>query len=549
MKSISLRTINCIIGIYFLIVSCFMFAFPQPIFALKEPPISTPIIGDYGGEIREKQPRSDGKKHIDTPRLIEKLVDLKINTYFFLIWHSSTDWDDLRKEFLPAAQKAGIQVWVYLVPPSESIVKASEPFGTDYVAWFRAVGRLSRHYPNLKGIIIDDFNHNLEFFHPDYLKKMRDAGKAENPRLLFFPQIYYPVITPEWIKKYRPWIDGIVMAFRDDHYRNTQNIERLGRQIDHVEAVTRPFRLPFILMVYTSRLSATPANPSVQYVENSLKIALLRQRVGQIHGLVTYVLHKEWNEKSPDPIPPSGKAYASFFAPSVANGKKGDFIEWVQRIYTDRSDDHQLTFWHFSVYPRNLASQSFIKQILVDKKVVWQENVRAHPSGKWIRETIDLSSHLRNKKTALLSIRLVRESPKPLTWTYSGFDALTSVGFTIKNPDFEQKELDWIKTTNTHALLGDILVYDPSRQQNTYMVAKKLMNTWHLYQSIVKQANQPLALRKADHLLSAVLLDQTTEAKRTIEELIQLILFDHQIPLKNKQNLIREGYQLYQLLQ
>lgn len=546
MRLLFLR-ITRIITIYLLITSSLIFSYPTSIFATTSFVQTSPIIGDYGGEIREKHPRKDGIKHIDTPKLIEKLIDLKVNTYFFLIWHSPTDWDDLRKEFLPEAQKAGIDVWVYLVPPTESIVKASEPFGTDYIAWFRAVGRLSRHFPNLKGIVIDDFNHNLDFFHPNYLKKMREAGKQENPNLLFYPQIYYPVITEQWLKQYRPWIDGIVMAFRDDHYRNTQNIDQLTRQIDHVESVTRPFQLPFILMVYASRLSATPANPSVSYVENTLKIALLRQRIGQIHGVVTYVLHKEWEEHSSDITPPSGKAYASFFAPSVSNGKKGDAVEWVQRIYTDHADKKQLTFWHFSVYPSNLPSRSFQKQILVDKKVVWQKSVRSNPSGKWIRETIDLTPHLKNKKTALISIRLLRDSPKPLPWTYSGFDAFTSTGFTIQNPDFEQKEMNWLKISNTRALIGDILEYDPKRQQKTYLVTKKLMNTWHFYQSIIDQTNQPLMLRKADHLLTAVLLDQVNEAKQTIEELIQLILFDRQIPLKSKQKWIREGYQLYNL--
>lgn len=548
MKWLSIQIANRMLAVLLLIAPWFATIAPDGVDAARRAPVPTPIMGDYGGEIRETKPRADGRKHIDTPRLIKKLVDLKVNTYFYLIWHSPTDWEDLRKEFLPAAEKAGIDVWVYLVPPSEAIIKPSEPFGTDYVAWFRAVGSLSRRFPNLKGIVIDDFNHNLSFFHPAYLKKMREAGRAENPRLLFFPQIYYPVVTPEWLKKYRPWMDGIVMAFRDDHYRNTQNIDRLARQIDEVEALTRPFRLPFVLMVYASRLSATPANPSARYVESALKIGLLRLRAGQIHGLVTYVLQKEGGETSSDPIPPSGKAYASLFAPPVANGKKGDFVEWIQRIYMDRPSDHRLSFWHFSVYPANLAPSAFIKQILVDKKVVWQEKLNAHPPGKWTCETIDLSPHLRGKKTALLSIRLLRLSPGHAAWNYSGFDALNPKGFTIENSDFELGDKNWIKAANTRALLGDILALDPLRQRNTYLAAKKLMNTWHLYQSMVEQVNQPLTLRKADHLLTAVLLDQNDEARRTIEELVQLILFDRRIPLRKKEEWIREGYRLHQLL-
>src|SRR4051812_45594089 len=71
----------------------------------------TPLYGDYGGEIREKKPRADGLLHVDTPKMIRRLKDLKVNTYFYLVWHESSDWDDLRNEFLPAAKKAGIRVW------------------------------------------------------------------------------------------------------------------------------------------------------------------------------------------------------------------------------------------------------------------------------------------------------------------------------------------------------------------------------------------------------------------------------------------------------
>lgn len=76
------------------------------------------ILGDYAGELRESQPRADGVRHVDTPGMIQSLRELNVNTYLYLIWHEKTDWDDLRKEFLPAAKQAGIDVWVYLVPPA-----------------------------------------------------------------------------------------------------------------------------------------------------------------------------------------------------------------------------------------------------------------------------------------------------------------------------------------------------------------------------------------------------------------------------------------------
>tara|TARA_Y100000588_G_C13677141_1_gene678746 strand:- start:135 stop:476 length:342 start_codon:yes stop_codon:yes gene_type:complete len=85
------------------------------------------ILADYNNEIRGP----DGL--LDVEEMIARLSQLRIDTYFYLIWHRSTDWEDL-KRFLPAAAQAGIDVWPYLVPPSESPRYAatySEPFRLD----------------------------------------------------------------------------------------------------------------------------------------------------------------------------------------------------------------------------------------------------------------------------------------------------------------------------------------------------------------------------------------------------------------------------------
>ena len=67
-------------------------------------------LGTYDGEPRGK----DGR--VDIPRLISELVDIRANTYHWLINHAATDWDDLQR-FLPMARKNRIRVWVCLAPP------------------------------------------------------------------------------------------------------------------------------------------------------------------------------------------------------------------------------------------------------------------------------------------------------------------------------------------------------------------------------------------------------------------------------------------------
>jgi len=111
------------------------------------PPVATPaasavapvrdILADYDSELRGPD------KRVDVDTMAARLKELGVNTYFWLIWHASTDWDDL-KLFLPKAAAAGIDVWVYLVPPSESPPRTtaySEPFRLDYGRWAEEIAR------------------------------------------------------------------------------------------------------------------------------------------------------------------------------------------------------------------------------------------------------------------------------------------------------------------------------------------------------------------------------------------------------------------------
>src|SRR5437868_6240091 len=56
-------------------------------------------LSDYDAELR----RPDGR--VDTPLMIQRLKELDVTTYYWLIAHAATDWDDL-KLFLPEAAQA-----------------------------------------------------------------------------------------------------------------------------------------------------------------------------------------------------------------------------------------------------------------------------------------------------------------------------------------------------------------------------------------------------------------------------------------------------------
>ena len=139
-----------------------------------------------------------------------------MTTYYWLVWHAATDWDDL-KLFLPKAAQANLQVWAYLVPPTESPPQYgtlySEPFRLDYGRWAEEIARLSLQHTNLTGWVIDDFYANHEFFTPAAVRDLQKRAKGINPRLAFLPLMYYGEIRRGFVEDYREVIDGVVVAY------------------------------------------------------------------------------------------------------------------------------------------------------------------------------------------------------------------------------------------------------------------------------------------------------------------------------------------------
>jgi hypothetical protein len=174
---------------------------------------ATPHFADYDSEPR----RADG--HVDSDQLLARLKELHVTTYYWLVWHARTDWDDL-KLFLPKAAQANIQVWVYLVPPTESAPREGdlycEPFRLDYGRWAEEIARLSLQHTNLTAWVIDDFYANHEFFTPAVIRGLQQRGKRINSRLAFLPLMYFGEIRRAFVQDYREVIDGVVVAYPQD---------------------------------------------------------------------------------------------------------------------------------------------------------------------------------------------------------------------------------------------------------------------------------------------------------------------------------------------
>jgi len=171
------------------------------------------VRGTFG--TYDNEPRLPNR-HVDVRRLIAELVEQQANTYNWLIWHNTNDWDDL-KVFLPLARKHHVKVWVTLVPPSEAPPLygdlSSEPFRLDFERWAAEIGRLSRKEPALVAWSIDDFSSNLGFFTPAKLKTILDCLHRENPKIAFVPCWYYPPAVPATVEEYRDLLDGVLFPF------------------------------------------------------------------------------------------------------------------------------------------------------------------------------------------------------------------------------------------------------------------------------------------------------------------------------------------------
>jgi hypothetical protein len=213
--------------------------------------------------------------HADVQKLLSDLEDIRANTFHWAIHAYTNEWDEI-KTFLPLARKKNINVWITLMPPSESpphLKNYSEPFRLDYERWATEIAKLSLQETNLVAWSIDDFTHNLKTFTPEYLEKMMKAAHDVNPRLTFVPCCYYKAITPTFVTNYAPLLDAILFPYRDESSGgNLKNPDNVEKEIKTLRERLGP-EMPIILDLYASahsRLGAT----TTDYIEKSLRDGL-----------------------------------------------------------------------------------------------------------------------------------------------------------------------------------------------------------------------------------------------------------------------------------
>lgn len=440
------------------------------------------MVADYSGgntigaELREKMPRADGYRHIDVETTIRKLQELNVNSYLFLIWRSPTDWGDLAR-FLPKARKAGIDVWVYLVPPSECFAagtpdRCSFPYKTDYVAWARAIANLSLQHDNLAGWMIDDFGHNLDgsgrkpSFTQAYLSQVVTAAKQINPDLPFLPLLYTYQVTKDFLDKYAPLIDGVTLAYKDDPARNTVMTHTLRPQVDAVLATIKPYGKPIVLMLYAGRYTASPLLPSTPYVRTVLDQGLDYFRSGQIAGIVTYGVQIDGASAQPaERKARTGNGRLSLAIASHVAAAGQNYIE-ASEIVRFTSGSKKLTFAHRDHRGTTGVIGTHQKQLLLDNKVVWSQNVSA-ATGNWQLTTVDLTQVAQGKTTAKLAFRLTNATDVANSAVDVAVDDLVGQGFTVRNPGFEDATSWQLARYGGRYVIG-FDIFDAQRPRRTF---------------------------------------------------------------------------------
>lgn len=438
------------------------------------------MLATYGGghaidmEIREKHPRADGYFHVDTERTLAELAMLNANTHYFLMWHSPSDWQDFTEEFLPAAQKAGVDVWAYIVPPSECHPDGwcSRPYGTDYVAWAENVAELSVEFDRLKGWVIDDFvnGDNQETFTTKCMQQIQKAMKSINPRLKLETVAYYGVgaIDDEFYEKYAPYIDGVVFPYRDEPHNNTLRSSTLAQQVDAVTSCAEKYVLDVNLLLYTGRCG-TFDSPTAGYVEDLLATGRRYVREGRIHGIVSYGtphLGSRAISSENEAMYGNGRLALHAFAGTPEDGDHGAASQVIAVDPT--AERFTLNFWvHNRFFGKEAEGTRFV-EVLINDEVIWSKDVVKEfgndLDGRWRQSEgpIEIDrSVVGGKSSAKLTFRIRQDVPASFRMTAS-FDALETSGLRVENSDFESPH-GWEPTSTHGAFVPEVEIWEHDR--------------------------------------------------------------------------------------
>ncbi|MCM8818735.1 MAG: hypothetical protein NC915_04595 [Candidatus Omnitrophica bacterium] len=264
------------------------------------------IVSAYAGAIYKE----DGSVNID--ETLARIKDLGVNCYTYLIYQRSEKELESLPKFLEKAEKEGIEVWVYIVPPSEAPIGAKKPisekkyppYDMDYLKWAEKISEISLNYSNLTLWMIDDFDANLNFFTLEYTKKIYEKTKQINPKLLFGVCVYYDSIKNFVQKGYLPYFDAVLWGYQHSYIKFPEcglNATSLSVEInDYYKLCPDKILIPCIY--FTPHSSWPKGRPTKEYLEQAIEIAYNESGICWVYtmprpGTMQYEIVKKFMER------------------------------------------------------------------------------------------------------------------------------------------------------------------------------------------------------------------------------------------------------------
>lgn len=400
--------------------------------ATVTPASAAPIAGTkatYAGEVVA----ADGG--IDTTATINRAKALNANTYVYLVWKAG-EWDDFKNEFMPAAQAAGLKVWVYVTPPTEG---SPPPYGSDYVAWAQQIATVRNSYPNLTAWAIDDFNGNTGKFTPTYLQQLRDAANAISPGLDLYATVYWSALkNASFSDTYGPKLDGFIFPFRDEPYTNTMWTATVTSQLNTVIANAARTGDKIFLMPYASKLSSAVVPPDVNYVKAVTQVGLTFMSQGKIPGIVQYNLPLTPGKASGDTNRAhTGSGALRFEVEASTPTTAGSYAAASTTVTLDSgSSTCSLVAYNTDTAPDGGTAGYHFKQALAGSTMVWERDVATDGTGWYTNSPRDLTPYLVNGSTTL-TLRLYDKKGVSNYAVDVSFDDIALTGCHVSNSTFE----------------------------------------------------------------------------------------------------------------
>ncbi len=233
------------------------------------------IISAYAGMIYKK----DGTPDIEA--ILNHIKELGVNCYTYLIYRYSDKELSMLPEFCEKAKEEGIEVWVYLVPPSEAPINRGKPinelrypsFDMDYLKWAEEIAKISLQYSNLTLWMIDDFDGNLSFFTLDYTKQIYEKSKSINPNLLFGVCVYHESLGKFTSRGYLKYTDALLWGYQHSSglypdcglYPNTLPFE--------INDYLKTGKIAIPCIYFTPHSSWPKGRPTEEYLKKAIEIS------------------------------------------------------------------------------------------------------------------------------------------------------------------------------------------------------------------------------------------------------------------------------------